>query len=491
MEVLHATLMIFLRASSTFMAMAAAILLFHCFYDTNFRWSWKKCIVLLVVSLIDAILYKYFPVLAYLPGRDLYLDASWFLLPIAAIYDYTGKKSVGFIRYIAAFYILTLWSNGIARFGYSLIFPNENVGFLSLLPDFLSFENLPALNALSTQEALEKLLAAIDYFKQYQPVISDTMKLVNMVFNTLFFGFVFIYLFFRLYKHGIVIKLGKRTLIIAIGYLLLCNLFLYFFLFFGLQSEITSCILYALSVFLAVLIPLFACNAHIGEHHRKRTEAQEQHIQAELAHFQQYRHAQEETARFRHDIRNNLLCINDMLQQGKTDEASEYLKDLLAIVDHASRKYVTGDDLLDSIVGVKTQIMEQQGIRFELDGVLAGGLAWKPMDICNVFANALDNAIEACRKVAPEKRYISMIIKSTSQFWFITIANPVTAAIDTAKLFQRNGGYTSKSDSAKHGIGTYNMKHTVEANGAMLKAECTDETFRLEIMIDKSSYNQG
>ena len=84
-----------------------------------------------------------------------------------------------------------------------------------------------------------------------------------------------------------------------------------------------------------------------------------------------------------------------------------------------------------------------------------------------------------------------MIIKSTSQFWFITIANPVTVAIDTAKLFQRNGGYTSKSDSAKHGIGTYNMKHTVEANGAMLKAECTDETFRLEIMIDKSSYNQG
>ena len=109
------------------------------------------------------------------------------------------------------------------------------------------------------------------------------------------------------------------------------------------------------------------------------------------------------------------------------------------------------------------------------------------MDICNVFANALDNAIEACQKVEPERRQISMSIKSTSQFWFITIENPVAEAVDTSKLFLKNGGYTSKANADKHGIGTYNMKYTVESYGAMLKAECNDETFKLEILIDKSS----
>ena len=34
--------------------------------------------------------------------------------------------------------------------------------------------------------------------------------------------------------------------------------------------------------------------------------------------------AQEETRRFCHDIKNNLLCMNEMLRTGKTEEAAEY-----------------------------------------------------------------------------------------------------------------------------------------------------------------------
>ena len=97
-----------------------------------------------------------------------------------------------------------------------------------------------------------------------------------------------------------------------------------------------------------------------------------------------------------------------MLQQGKTKDAVEYLQDLMGTVENLSKKYVTGDALLDSIVGLKVQTMKQNGIH-------------------------------------------------------------------------------SKADAASHGIGTYNMKYTVESYGAMIKAECTEEIFRLEIMLDKSS----
>ena len=79
-----------------------------------------------------------------------------------------------------------------------------------------------------------------------------------------------------------------------------------------------------------------------------------------------------------------------------------------------------------------------------------------------------------------------MQICSTAQYWFITILNPVKEAVDTGRLFKKNG-YTSKIDQVRHGIGTYNMKYTVESNSAMLKAESTDEIFKLEIVIDKSS----
>ena len=102
------------------------------------------------------------------------------------------------------------------------------------------------------------------------------------------------------------------------------------------------------------------------------------------------------------------------------------------------------------------------------------------------IANACFGRVEACQKVA-ENRYISMNIKSTSQFWLISIENSVAEAVDITKLFQKNGGYTSKSDSSRHGIGTYSMKQTVESYGAVLKADCTDSVFTLEIMIDKTT----
>ena len=208
-------------------------------------------------------------------------------------------------------------------------------------------------------------------------------------------------------------------------------------------------------------------------------------MEAELAHFQQYKLAQEETARFRHDIKNNLLCATDMLRQGKAEEANAYLQDLLEGVETLSNRHVTGDEILDSILAFKAQKMEEQGIDFRLDGVVAGGLSWKPVDICNVFANALDNAIEACERLPQEDRQITMTIKATMQNWLIRMENPVLEAVDTKRLFKKKDRFSSKSDPQNHGLGTYTMKHTVETYGGALQAEYADHKFLLDIMIPK------
>ena len=313
------------------------------------------------------------------------------------------------------------------------------------------------------------------------------MIIINAI-GIIFFATVFFFLY-RIYKKGIFMRCGKWRMwvwfSIAIVNTILCSIASAA----GTEENI-QLLLFPLSVYalcFAILFPLFLYLTHVGDYHRKRTEIQEQHIEAELAHFQSYQKAQEETSRFRHDIRNHLLCLNNLLAEDKGNEAKQYLHHLLNTAEELRQKYVSGDEMLDCIIGVKAGDMAEQGICFQLDGVLAGGLRWKPVDICNVFANALDNAMEACQKVDPERRQISMSIKSTSQFWFITIENPVAEAVDTSKLFLKNGGYTSKANADKHGIGTYNMKYTVESYGAMLKAECDEETFKLEILIDKSS----
>jgi sensor histidine kinase regulating citrate/malate metabolism len=299
-------------------------------------------------------------------------------------------------------------------------------------------------------------------------------------------AFIYHYLYQRLYRKRIFIPCTKREWLFLFGYLLFITALFVLILLSEKNGAATFVVMTISVMLLTIIIPLFVFYNKIHNYYRERVEFQETYLQAELAHFQQYKRAQEETRRFRHDIRNNLLCLNEMLHDGRMDEATNYLQELLEGVQSLSSRYVSGDEVLDCILSAKTGEMQQKQITFHLNGVLAGGLPWKPIDICNVFANALDNAIEACDKLEDEKCTITMTLKATPQYWFVRIENPVAQDVDVSQIFQERGGYTSKPNAAQHGLGTYNIKRTVESYDGIVKAECKDQWFALELMIDKS-----
>lgn len=428
----------------SFLLYALVIVFLHCFYDRGFLWNKKKAILLLLYLLAMTVIERFIREFELLYGV---LSFAFLILEtVIILYDYSGK-----------------WYKGLARWILGILFIDS---FLIITETAVGLYILP----ISETSSLKRILCA------------------NLIWSGLIITTLcpmFFYLFYRVYKQGIVLKCRKRERVFTVVYVFL-SFVLGVLLEGNSKTDTVTFIILGIFVILAsVLLPAFIFYLRISEHYQERTKHQESYMQAELAHFQQYKVAQEETNRFRHDVRNNLLCLDQLLIQGKTQEAETYVKSLLEITETLRPKYVTGDEILDSILGVKGELMTQKGIEFQLDGVLAGGLFWKSVDVCSVFANALDNAMEACEKLPEGARYITMRIKATPQFWMVRIENPVQGKVDVGKLFQKDGGYTSKSQGL-HGIGTYNMKHTVESYGGMVKADCADGTFVLEIMIDKS-----
>lgn len=428
---------------TSFFSFAAILVFLHCFYDPGFHWHKKKVIWLLVMSVVSStvVVVDFFH---RIPNAIFYLITA--IEPIGrfvlVIYDYKGKRSKGLLRYCLITLLISFCMGLITVNGGQYLFRNH---------DFSLSQSIP-----------------------------------TTILYGLFFGGVYFYLYYKVYKPGITFPWTKRERTFVISYLLFCLLYSLILEIFGKQSQYAFMLMGISYVLLMVLIPLFFYYLLISRHFQERTRVQEEYIQAELAHFRQYKQTQEETARFRHDTRNNLLCLNDLLREGKIQEASEYLQSLLQITQTLRPKYVSGDEILDSILAVKADKMAQDEIRFQLDGVLAGGLGWKPVDVCGVFANALDNAMEASMRLPAMYRKINMEIKATAQFWMVRISNYVLENVQTEKLFQQIGGYTTKNES-NHGIGTYNMKRTVESYGGMIHARCADNMFTLEIMIDKSS----
>ena len=221
----------------------------------------------------------------------------------------------------------------------------------------------------------------------------------------------------------------------------------------------------------------------------EKTLVQENYIYAELDYLNHYKKKQEETRMFRYDIINNLAMLSSMYDDKKYDEAGEYLGSLLGEVSAMSPKYVTGDEMLDCIVGMKSTKMEESGIHFSVDGIVDGGLGMKPVDVCSVFANAMDNAIEACEKIPPDSdRWISLSMKKTDKFFSVKLCNTMPEdeekSMIALKLFE-DERVTTKKDKSLHGYGTQKMKATISKYDGIEKVETENGVFKLSILIPR------
>ena len=127
--------------------------------------------------------------------------------------------------------------------------------------------------------------------------------------------------------------------------------------------------------------------------------------------------------------------------------------------------------------------MQETGIRFKYDGIADGGLNMKPMDCCSIFANALDNAVEAA--AISDNPVVDMNIKRTSKFFVIKISNSCKEPVNVNNMFL-SSGYTSKSDKEHHGFGLRNIKETVDKYNGIVNADYKDGVFVLSIMVPRS-----
>ena len=101
-------------------------------------------------------------------------------------------------------------------------------------------------------------------------------------------------------------------------------------------------------------------------------------------------------------------------------------------------------------------------------------------DICTIFGNSLDNAIESVTMIEdPEKRLIHLTISQKKNFVLIQINNYCENHIT-----MKNGyPVTTKADKADHGFGLKSIRYTVEKYHGTLTFDLKDNWFELKMLI--------
>ncbi len=121
----------------------------------------------------------------------------------------------------------------------------------------------------------------------------------------------------------------------------------------------------------------------------------------------QYRYYEElekkylKTRKVVHDMRSHLIAIEQLYQE-KDGGSVSYMQDMHRMLNELGQNYYTENRVLNIILNDKAQLAESLGITFEIRAAGTDLTFMKEMDITTVFANLMDNALEAASE-AEEK----------------------------------------------------------------------------------------
>lgn len=262
-------------------------------------------------------------------------------------------------------------------------------------------------------------------------------------------------------------------------FLFFLNVTMIFLLLFKMSYELHNPYYDTVAVFctLGLLVNTFSA-LYLYERLAKQNEMiraeqqYRQHLKEQLKHLDDIVAKQEELRRFKHDMSNQLVALESYFEQDDRSEGRAHIQALMQWFDEARPTVYTGNTALDAILSTKKTLAERQGVRFSTLLQIEKDLPIAPVDICVIFGNALDNAIEACGKVKTADKYIDVVMIQQEDEVFCKITNTTFAPTQGALK-------TTKADKENHGFGLMNLKRVLEKYDSEPIIETTDCQFTL------------
>ncbi len=202
--------------------------------------------------------------------------------------------------------------------------------------------------------------------------------------------------------------------------------------------------------------------------------------------YQQYKQSREsiEVINMRyHDMKHQIQFLKS---EQDAEKRNEFLDKLEMEIKSFELQNKTGNAVLDTILTGKSLYCYKHGITMTsvADGKLLDFI--DVVDICNIFGNALDNAIESVMRIEDkEKRLIHVTVSQVNGFVMIRIENYYEGVIMT----DGDDFITTKEDSKHHGYGIKSIKYTADRYDGAVYISTDNNWFDIKIAIPMK--NQG
>lgn len=184
---------------------------------------------------------------------------------------------------------------------------------------------------------------------------------------------------------------------------------------------------------------------------------------------------QEKSRELYHDMKNHIICM----KYSDDHKSDEYIEKVELLLDEYSNKFNTGNVILDTLLHEKNTICLQNRIKFICDINFKKCGFIEDEDICTIFSNLLDNAIESCLKIKNKETSIILRGIAIDSLFVVKLTNTTNGKIDSTG----DNLNTTKKNKYLHGLGLKSVKRTLDKYDGELVIEYDKDVFSAKILI--------
>lgn len=215
-----------------------------------------------------------------------------------------------------------------------------------------------------------------------------------------------------------------------------------------------------------------------------RTRLERKNLRLQQAYYEELEKNQLQIRKFRHDMNNHFAAAGELLREGDTEGAIRYFEELSGQMASKGRRFCE-NGIVNALLNMKYNAAMDAGIDCFFNISIDGMMGFDDVSLCTVFANTLDNAIEACLRIPDAgKRRISAKARFAENGYFSY--EIINTKIN--EVCERKGQFlTNKEDKKSHGLGISSVREIVERYKGTMDISYTEEEFRVVILVGQMS----
>lgn len=247
---------------------------------------------------------------------------------------------------------------------------------------------------------------------------------------------------------------------------------------------------YAVLLLIALLafINLLWCVTVLAK--QRKLEQQSMFAEINRRYYEAMEQQHFEVRRLKHDLANHIQVLSALPEEKR----AAYAKELSGNAALSQSFSYCGDSTVNAVLTVKKSVMERCHIRLHMEVDIPSALPYDKTDLCALYANALDNAMEACMKLEEAHREIFLKSRAGKGVLCLEISNPTPdrgrseAADQTEKRTDSGSGKraehspilpTSKPDQESHGFGLQSIREIVKRYHGHMEIKSENGVFDL------------